>query len=738
MIQAIWRRRCKVRCPSVIILAVAVLFVEEVPLEVAIEVDKDVEDSLSTEARILKVINHLVVVKILEAEEDVDFNEESLARVNEIRKEFLICIELRIVNGDEEGKKTIWYLDSGASNHMSDHKDLFTEIDETVTGEVTFGDSSKIPVKEKRTITIMTKNGNKKYINDVYYIPALKSNIISLGQLVEKRYNIQMQDNSLTIRNQVRELIANVEMSKNRLFTLNMQIKVQKCLKSVIKNDSWLWHLRYGHLGFSGLKLLSKTKMVNSLPEINKSENLCEMCVKGKQHSQSFPGGKSWRANRLLEIVHTYIIGHFDVASHGGNRWSEEERKVAGLFFQDDDNDDDSNTEDDGDDDPTPPQSSTQQTPINYNHLKLDNFTSFKSDTGSKSRIERFRVGDVMNKDYVQPSSTIGREHQTGSIVRITGQPYEIKKGNALTTPHNEKVYPAGQVGENIAPQQSCSRPCVPVPNDSSSLTEIEVSKSNTLNPIVDLTTSTTFGSSGCFTTPSNNSMKGKFCHAILSKTPIWMLGAARQPLRNISNEMTDHRGTTTVVNPLTEKRISQSVTASLTSVKESSYVTPTCITDTRFDSVFSTEKELPLKGADTSSRISEDKAPTVRKKYRRRVRPEVVLESSSQLFHPKSLNVDDCIEHSSIATFLEDGGDDLFNEDGFDYDFNGCDEDNVIPGYCSLGPPNVLCEKCNAVIWKEECVNKNVKHGKPEFSLCCSKGQISLPKTPPTPSYLM
>ncbi|XP_074345799.1 uncharacterized protein LOC141684630 [Apium graveolens] len=123
--------------------------------------------------------------------------------------------------GDEESKKNVWYLDSGASNHMTGHKDLFIEIDETISGEVTFGDSSKIPVKGKGTITIVSKNDEK-----------------NLAQLVEKGYNIKMQDNSLIIRNQVRELIADVEMLKNRLFTLDMQTKVQKCLKSVIKNDS--------------------------------------------------------------------------------------------------------------------------------------------------------------------------------------------------------------------------------------------------------------------------------------------------------------------------------------------------------------------------------------------------------------------------------------------------------------------------------------------------------------------
>ena len=223
--------------------------------------------------------------------------------------------------GDEECKKNVWYLDTGASNHMCGQKELFAELDETVNGEVIFGDSSKIPVKGKGKIMILLKNGDKKYIHDVYYIPALKSNIISLGQLLEKGYDIHMRENSLTIRNQVQELIAKVDMTKNRLFTLDMQTDVQKCLQSDLKNDSQLWHLRFGHLGFIGLNLLSKAKMVNGLPKINQPNHLCEACIEGKQHRQNFPVGKSWRARRPLEIVHTDIAGPFDIASLGQNRY---------------------------------------------------------------------------------------------------------------------------------------------------------------------------------------------------------------------------------------------------------------------------------------------------------------------------------------------------------------------------------------------------------------------------------
>ncbi|KAK1376252.1 hypothetical protein POM88_032445 [Heracleum sosnowskyi] len=63
----------------------------------------------------------------------------------------------------------------------------------------------------------------------------------------------------------------------------------------------------------------------------------------------------------------------------------------------------------------------------------------------------------------------------------------------------------------------------------------------------------------------------------------------------------------------------------------------------------------------------------------------------------------------------------------------------HIIPEeYNSLGGPSVKCTSCNARMWKEERVNKNVTKGTPIFSMCCKKGDVKLPPTPHPPNYLM
>jgi len=55
-----------------------------------------------------------------------------------------------------------WYLDNGASNHMCGCKEKFVEINKTVRGNVSFGDTSKIQIEGISTILISGKDGSHK------------------------------------------------------------------------------------------------------------------------------------------------------------------------------------------------------------------------------------------------------------------------------------------------------------------------------------------------------------------------------------------------------------------------------------------------------------------------------------------------------------------------------------------------------------------------------------------------
>ena len=64
---------------------------------------------------------------------------------------------------------------------MCGDKDKFIELDEASNGNFTFTDHSMVAIKGKGMILIKLKYGSHWFISDAYYIPTVKSNILSLG-----------------------------------------------------------------------------------------------------------------------------------------------------------------------------------------------------------------------------------------------------------------------------------------------------------------------------------------------------------------------------------------------------------------------------------------------------------------------------------------------------------------------------------------------------------------------------
>ncbi|KAK2987733.1 hypothetical protein RJ640_016831 [Escallonia rubra] len=93
--------------------------------------------------------------------------------------------------GNEECRKNVWYLDTGASNHMSGLKELFMDLDETIKGEVTFGDSSKIPVKGKGMFNnfkiAMTKEFEMTDIGEMSYFLGVEVKQMEDGIFMSQR-----------------------------------------------------------------------------------------------------------------------------------------------------------------------------------------------------------------------------------------------------------------------------------------------------------------------------------------------------------------------------------------------------------------------------------------------------------------------------------------------------------------------------------------------------------------------
>lgn len=94
--------------------------------------------------------------------------------------------------GDE-----VWYLDTGASNHMTGACKIFSELDTGRRNSVKFDDGSILDIQGRGIVVFMGQGGEHCALTNVYFIPRLKSNIISISQLDENGCSTFMKDGLL-------------------------------------------------------------------------------------------------------------------------------------------------------------------------------------------------------------------------------------------------------------------------------------------------------------------------------------------------------------------------------------------------------------------------------------------------------------------------------------------------------------------------------------------------------------
>lgn len=83
---------------------------------------------------------------------------------------------------------------------MNGHKELFVDLNESIKLKITFGNAANMLGKGKGKISIQLKEWVNNIISNMYYILGFSHNLLSVGQLSEKGYDMRVFRGVFTIK----------------------------------------------------------------------------------------------------------------------------------------------------------------------------------------------------------------------------------------------------------------------------------------------------------------------------------------------------------------------------------------------------------------------------------------------------------------------------------------------------------------------------------------------------------
>ncbi|KAJ7552382.1 hypothetical protein O6H91_06G053200 [Diphasiastrum complanatum] len=119
---------------------------------------------------------------------------------DEDKSEAVGCYEL-FSTSTSKNSNDCWYIDSGATQHMTPHRELFTQFDDTsVNVHVKLGDNSSYDIKGRGIVRVHLPSRNRGKIKNVLYVPGLKKNLLSVSAITKQNMKVEFDDQKCLIK----------------------------------------------------------------------------------------------------------------------------------------------------------------------------------------------------------------------------------------------------------------------------------------------------------------------------------------------------------------------------------------------------------------------------------------------------------------------------------------------------------------------------------------------------------
>jgi hypothetical protein len=230
------------------------------------------------------------------------------------------------------------YLESGASMHMSSHSDWLTDLVQISPIQIQLADSHPVFATHKGNLST-TLNGMPLRIRNVYFVPGLDKNLISISSITKNNNRVEFTAAECTIYNQHGTKIISAK-SQNNLYVLNCHqpdndgakhaLKANAILSPPIEPtpavdihkpiNSTLWHYRLGHSNYQYMRELLSKNMVLGVSGTLTPPIDCVACALGKSKRHSFPASKTPKSIIPGEVTSFDYCGPMQTITPSGKR----------------------------------------------------------------------------------------------------------------------------------------------------------------------------------------------------------------------------------------------------------------------------------------------------------------------------------------------------------------------------------------------------------------------------------
>jgi len=234
--------------------------------------------------------------------------------------------EVLLCNNNKKLGEDSWLLDSGATNHVCNKRELFCKFVSTSPESISTANSWVKATGVGDVYFDMYLNGKTKRVKfmDVLFVPEIKRNLLSVSKITDKGKTVILHDSEATIRTINNEIIARA-FKENGLYVIQgdcSENKIKPEVFQINQKPMEVWHKRFCHVNENFLRTMVKNDLVKGLDlSLSKKQDLCDDCCITKSTRATHKRLTEKNSRKLLELVHTDICGPIQVDSCGGARY---------------------------------------------------------------------------------------------------------------------------------------------------------------------------------------------------------------------------------------------------------------------------------------------------------------------------------------------------------------------------------------------------------------------------------